>query len=438
MDTLDDLLADEAQVLLRIQALNEFLAGIRIRIAEKRDINRNAITYNLPNELLSAIFEIGRSETSCPLSVLRFDQKPFEILISSVSRRWRNVALHTPQLWTDIKINVSKSAGDLLDLYLHRSVISLLDITLKSTSADHCDRAGITDSENVKYYVERLVPHVTRWQAFSIQNIFIGLLSQALSSLSDLSAPALRKLRVSVICREFEPSTMGIFSGGAPLLSVLDLHGALILPPRGSVRSLEFGHRFCTFPHKGFMQLVRPMQSLINLSIHSNVVSDSFSHSPIVFQSVLSLDFWLAGNHVGVLRSLRLPSLESMTVHGRAETVITAFATYHQSHPALHSLKIISDGHYTSPPAATTRDFVLLFPHVQNLILNGHIHFLILRALKTFEPLWPELSMITIIPVDAADRKRMWDDIFQVVWNRLKIGHKSAILFRESKYPREY
>src|ERR1700733_9249436 len=131
MAPLKDLLADEAQVILQMQVLNESLARIHIRMAEIRNINRNAITYNLPIETLSAIFETSYSQ---PVS--RFDSKPqmpFEVLVSSVSRRWRSVALRTPQLWTDLQLDVSRSAEDLLDLYLRRSKICLLDITFKNS-----------------------------------------------------------------------------------------------------------------------------------------------------------------------------------------------------------------------------------------------------------------------------------------------------------------
>ena len=132
--TLNDLLGREveienvkAQLLSQVEELNASLAHIRVCIAEIRDVNRDAIASNLPNETLAAIFEAGLALTKQPYVVSwnpRRPQrsKPFEILVSSVSRRWRNVALRTPQLWTDLRINVSRfSAGDMLDLYLSRS-----------------------------------------------------------------------------------------------------------------------------------------------------------------------------------------------------------------------------------------------------------------------------------------------------------------------------
>jgi hypothetical protein len=90
MTTLEHLLADEAQLMLQMQELKELLSCIHIRMAKMRNVNRNAITYGLSHETLSAIFEAGLSQTSYPPPHSWLDSKaqiPFQILISSVSRR---------------------------------------------------------------------------------------------------------------------------------------------------------------------------------------------------------------------------------------------------------------------------------------------------------------------------------------------------------------
>jgi hypothetical protein len=62
MTTLEELLGQEndlknAKVRLfsEMQAVDDSLASVRIRITETRNVNRNALTYNLPNETLAAI-----------------------------------------------------------------------------------------------------------------------------------------------------------------------------------------------------------------------------------------------------------------------------------------------------------------------------------------------------------------------------------------------
>lgn len=93
-----DLQHSKAHLASQLLALDDSIAHVHMRMAEVQDINRNAITYNLPNETLSAIFEAGLS--------LTYDSKqhiPFEILVSTVSRRWRHIALQTSdcgRTWT--------------------------------------------------------------------------------------------------------------------------------------------------------------------------------------------------------------------------------------------------------------------------------------------------------------------------------------------------
>ena len=57
---------------------------------------------SLPNVLLAAVFVIGREHSS--------KRHAHEMGVSHVSRRWRNVAVHTGALWTDIFITFRQSS----------------------------------------------------------------------------------------------------------------------------------------------------------------------------------------------------------------------------------------------------------------------------------------------------------------------------------------
>ena len=110
MATLDDLLQckleienAKAQLFSQIDKLNGSLTCICVRMAEIRNVNWNAIMTNLPGETLSPIFEAGLAQTQTPYVVSqngrwRKQERPFEILVSSVSRQWQNITLDTPQL----------------------------------------------------------------------------------------------------------------------------------------------------------------------------------------------------------------------------------------------------------------------------------------------------------------------------------------------------
>ncbi|KAF7973789.1 hypothetical protein HWV62_14274 [Athelia sp. TMB] len=58
--------------------------------------NLDAPTSNLPNEILSLVFEAGIGQES-------YAESHFGDLVSHVSSRWRAVALTTPRLWADIR-----------------------------------------------------------------------------------------------------------------------------------------------------------------------------------------------------------------------------------------------------------------------------------------------------------------------------------------------
>jgi hypothetical protein len=207
MGALEDLLFQEKTIVSQIHAMEDTLSGVRVHIAELRSVNRGAGTYNLPSEILSAIFEAGLTETGERDHRSWFDgsEQPttqFEILVSSVSRRWRNVALQTPRLWTVLVIDVLGLTHDLYDLYLHRSQMCPLDITL-----DYSYRDSWGKSDCVNRHLEQLVPHVDRWRRFIVRNGDIG---SQLSALSHLCAPVLEALVLDFITDQHGSTRDGI------------------------------------------------------------------------------------------------------------------------------------------------------------------------------------------------------------------------------------
>jgi hypothetical protein len=430
MGTLEDLQVQEAQLLSQIQGLYSSLARTRIRMAEIRNINQNDSTYKLPNEILSVIFEAGRSSSSYSQTISSISSKPhipFEVLVSSVSHRWRNVALQTPRLWTDLQIIVSKPVDNLVDLYLHRSKNCLLDITFKQAPLCYPEvnlgHGG--GRNNFTRQLGTLVPHVARWRMFVIENIRVGCLETALFLLSDLSAPALEILRVN--CSDPSPALIAMFSGGAPLLSSLESRGTYILPPCDNIKSLKIGPCFRLLTRKQLVQMLLPMRSLNHISLPSGAVYDDSFHAPIALPSVLSLDLDLTSCSVGILRFLDLPAVESLTVYGSTDEAIAAFAHHRQSHPAVRILKIFRNTGSRFPlssTATTTQHFIGLFPSVHEVAFDRTDPTLILRALQNTQPLWPQLSEIVIVsPSDASSssQKQVWDNVVKVVGNRLDL-----------------
>ncbi|KIM83153.1 hypothetical protein PILCRDRAFT_819935 [Piloderma croceum F 1598] len=449
MTTLENLLIREAELLSQAKALESSLADIRVHIAEMQGVNRSAITYNLPIETLSAIFEIGLSDSpflaTKPARGGYFEDKwsplptPFEIVVSSVSRRWRNVALQTPRLWTRIYINVAQSAHELLDLYLYRSKTCLLDITLSRRKLrwerDHdlvgCDAKDVIGCQR---YLEQLVSHVGRWREFSVRRDDSTLqLSDALVGLANLNAPALEFLMLEG-CRG---SFRKVFSAGAPRLSSVELIGAALYPPLEGVKHLKLHPlSFFHLSHAQFRHLIQPMRSVVNLHLQANIVRESpEGHPTIDLSSVISVEIDIRGSTIGnsVLPVLDFPSVEMLTVHGDMGNVIKAFTHPPRLYPNVRSLKVVDSSEYfygAESPVATTLGFISLFPNVRDVAFHGIDSTPIFQALydhrSTDELLWPQLSSITVVPVKRAKvsyKKQVWADVVKLVGNRAQLGN---------------
>jgi len=82
--------------------------------------------------------------------------------------------LQTPQLWMQVYINVAQLTHNLLNLYLCRSKMCLLDITLSQCKLQwerdydlaECDSTVIIEC---KWYLEQLITHVRCWREFSMK-----------------------------------------------------------------------------------------------------------------------------------------------------------------------------------------------------------------------------------------------------------------------------
>ena len=432
----------KAPLVFQLQEMNGSLARIHIRMAEIRDINRDTPTNALPDEMLAAIFEAGVTLTSYfshQWPVFWSKEKPIEILISSVCRRWRNVALQTPRLWTYLHINVSKSTGDFLDLYISRSKMCLLDITFVQLERSHYQHAEF-DFGNFKRYLGQLIPHVARWRQFVIRNLSIGSMFAAFSPLAALCAPALENMVID--CNPMERTVIKVFSAGAPLLSSLELLCTYVLPPGDAVKRMGFGCVHGQLSLTGFNQLIVHMRSLTHLSITPNDFAEDSTHLPRVeLPAAVSLDLHL--NHfsniqnpsVGALGSLDLPTLESLTVHGSTAETIGAFTRHRRLYPTLRSLKLMSRFVNDKEGIACTLilDFIHLFPNIQDLAFHGAHPNPILHTLgdsqSTNGLLWPQLSVITLVPrlIDEDQHNaQTFGCIAAVVENRFTLGHPVA------------
>ena len=116
----------EARLLQQLEICQESLRQAHASLAHVR--NQKMPVSRLSDNVLALIFEAG------PHPDLRFfdyldkpKKLPFPILVSHVSRTWREVAIRDPFLWTSIYI-VSSKPHDLGLMYMNRSKSCSLDI----------------------------------------------------------------------------------------------------------------------------------------------------------------------------------------------------------------------------------------------------------------------------------------------------------------------
>jgi hypothetical protein len=432
MDALETLLVQEKELFTQKQSIEDSLSRVHVRIAEVRDLNRSARTYNIPDEVLSAIFEAGDRPLARASSLWKKGSHiPFEILVSSVSRRWRNVALQTPQLWTVVKIKVAQSTHDLYDLYLHRSKICLMDIQLSNASPKNKQH----HDTKLKRHLARLIPHIARWRTFIIRGGHVESPSTVLSMLSPLCAPALETLGFDIDCPD-QP-TMDLFSAGTPRLSSVELKDVSFLRlPIETVKYAKLGGGLeSRTNHAQFDQLMQSMHSLTHLSMYSNMIGESANYPPIEIPTLLSLEYrreFTTTGGIGDLGCLDLPALQTLTVRDSCQDVIEVFVEHHRLYPLVRSLTIVVDDYpvTSDTPVAAALVFISLFPNIQDITFQRWDPTPILAALcdrlPTDETLWPHLSSITIVlsmHIKVALKKQIWAYIVKLVPHRLQLGN---------------
>jgi hypothetical protein len=171
---------------------------------------------SLPNEILAEIFEAGYllPRSASP-------ERPYEIVVSQVTRRWRDVATRTPLLWTEVHI-LPMPAFDLVSLYLARS--KSLPIDLRITSADS---AGLITGRILRM----ISAHADRWRSLWAHCSSFVALTNLLDGLRLSTASLLEHLRFS--CDdygiEYSEEKSGcrreIMTGGTPSLKRIQLKG---------------------------------------------------------------------------------------------------------------------------------------------------------------------------------------------------------------------
>ncbi|KAF7367425.1 hypothetical protein MSAN_00805100 [Mycena sanguinolenta] len=204
--------------------------------------------FSLPNELLGAIAAAGQEERVADSygpdprwhTDSKIDNFRSEWVLSHVSRRFRDVIINSPALWTLIGAKLDAwGSVEMLKLYLDRSCACKISITLrefpKNTDADLDDDA----LELRLIRVSQIVPHISRVRTL---RILLGTerIVELLSPFRVIAAPHLQHLEI-IKASDEEDATLVIFSSGAPKLTFVKIVGlALDLPTAPWTASLTY------------------------------------------------------------------------------------------------------------------------------------------------------------------------------------------------------
>ncbi|KAJ3514749.1 hypothetical protein NLJ89_g2196 [Agrocybe chaxingu] len=234
----------------------------------------------LPPELLSSIFILARPQSRFP-PVL-----PFEVVISHVSRYWREVALSTPQLWSKIYI-YSSASTKWIRPYLRRSGCYIpLDVYIDVYRADRPRLPGENSSRRSNQLKAATIPLLLHFDRIRRVSILCHHESTALALLSGFvnPMPCLESFKVKydyISATADQRSHFSLFGGSSPRLAFLETDMPNILPASMMLDKLTtlYLHNLSEsvgFDFRSFTRILTSPPNLRNLSLNGTINSHTW------------------------------------------------------------------------------------------------------------------------------------------------------------------
>lgn len=365
--------------------------------------NSDAPISSLPNEILAMIFEVG----------VLLDQKPllrFEIVVSHVTQHWRDVALATPRLWTNIlwldSSVVSHGNGRAI-AYFQRSKSAPIDLRIAGGIYDLPSELG-----------QLIDDHIGRCRRLFIRAVDQNWLSRLLKCASG-SAPLLEAIDLDCYGNlQFHKE----FPCNAPSLRSVRLIAAearnlpFCPPIFGSVTSLHLiSLRIVNAAsHRALRDVLTAMPWLIQLELSLELRYATFPLPPLLIiipnLSVLHLDTRLTPElFTVILLSIHAASLHTMSLKGWDIAQRTVDGSWGESlamrgpsqFPLLQHLSLVA----TAGGIPDIGVFAAAFPHIVHLtycycLTPRYSHNIegLLDAFLDDDPTiaWPNLQTIAI------------------------------------------
>lgn len=385
----------------RVQLIEASLARIKEKTAEL--LMLISPVECLPAEILVMVFQAGsKMETNVGL--------PFAMLVASVSRRWRDVALNTPTIWTNLQISLGKPRR-WVTLALDRSQNRLLDITIDG-------RASCTPSTiAVVSYMSLVCLHMHRWRRFNLIAHHRDVVLAVSEVLADAQSPSLQDLRLSLTgsgpAGNQEVAVPRILEGGVPSLVSVRFDSVALPwrnPPLTGLSTLDIRWLWnrTRLAYSQFRDLLAASPALTKLILRGKHVElrPGSEYEPICLPALRYLE--LSGDNVCRMCSLLItPALETLTLVNVDESEFREFVGWlpfaGPRYGALQSLSFVNVATCT-----LTGEFTSAFSTITQLsIVNSNAdQFLELLRTKQSDRdacitpgmlIWPRLKHITLL-----------------------------------------
>ena len=408
-----------------------------LQAQHSRLLNADTAIYKLPNELLAEIFMLCADNRFWPILPKRNCSSfhLFQVVVSQVSRRWREVALGAPLLWNVINLKVVRPINhrqghilSQLEAHCERSATCFLDITvefqLDADMASFCKLLG--------RYSER-------WRRLSVLTSFQEM-DDIQNMLVDAKAPILEHLSLSLgtgtVSSRQQPSVISAILSSSPRLSFLRLAGKALgttHPPTSSVTTLHLDGwvRRC-MTEELFKSILEGAPLLVNLSL--NMIDLPHPRDPSVITQSTTLmhlrSLRIRGPCTPVSRLMSLvdmPRLQSLTLDAvetfdshvlqNVESLILDFCPFSKEDlgKLIRRLPSLSE---LSIDESTPDIFYMLSPETTDVPTQTETEV----AKRRLSP-WPRLRTIIVRELQPMDVLYFCNMVF----NRQSVGPKSGI-----------
>ncbi|KAJ6561883.1 hypothetical protein B0H19DRAFT_1142929 [Mycena capillaripes] len=296
------------------------------------------IESRIPIDILELIFETGTRSAQRQSSV----QKPIEIVVSHINRRWRDTAVGLAVLWSFIRASPFE-ALDKLETYLKRSKIHGLCVCLFAYK-------GYWRPD----MLAKIRPHLNRVRQFHLVTDFIYSAPSVSSHFKRFDMPALEcflytPLDIADFNSPSATSPLLAFAGGAPLLTSIRLNGPmldLIRPPFSGITQLCLTEERFPIPFRSICEVLCFCALLVKFSFSGHTqrphrrLATPLDVVPFVLPELRYLMLSNGGNSDVILTSMTAPKLYVLRLHNFDEGDLAYFlqSSHSSKFPVLESL----------------------------------------------------------------------------------------------------